>query len=110
MKSVSKEFLKNFFSFSKYRLLKGKNSAGQSLGFHRFLENIVWRFLSVTSLMIFTLESETDLHTEHKDFVSSEPGSQKVYLEDFYGIFRSLPCGTSRNKKHVDLPDFKSLF
>ena len=41
---------------------------------------------------------EADLYTEHKDFVSSELGSQKVYFEDFYGIFRSLPCGTSRNK------------
>ena len=31
---------------------------------------------------------------EHKNFVSSEPDSQKVNFEDFYGIFHSLPCGT----------------
>ena len=36
MKTVSKEFLKNSFSFSRYRLLKSRNSAGQILGFHRF--------------------------------------------------------------------------
>ena len=43
-------------------------------------------------------EYEADLHTEHKDFGSSEPGSQKVYFEDFYGTFRSLSYKTSRNK------------
>ena len=36
LKTVSKEFLKNSFSFSRYQLLKSKNSAGQILGFHRF--------------------------------------------------------------------------
>ena len=43
-------------------------------------------------------EYEADLHLEHTDFVFSEPSSQKVYFEDFKRIFRSLPCGTSRNK------------
>ena len=36
LKTVSKEVLKNSFSFSRYRLLKLKNSAGQILGFHCF--------------------------------------------------------------------------
>ena len=39
-------------------------------------------------------EHEADLHTEHKDPVSLEPDSKRVNFEDFYGIFRSLPCGT----------------
>ena len=30
---------------------------------------------------------ETDFHREHTDFLSSEPGSQNVYVEDFYIIF-----------------------
>ena len=52
---VLKEFLKNSFLFSRYRLLKSKSSVGQILGFHRFPKNIVGRFLSVTSLVIFAL-------------------------------------------------------
>ena len=31
---------------------------------------------------------EADLHTENKDFLSFEPGSKNIYLEDFYRIFR----------------------
>ena len=35
-------------------------------------------------------EYKGDLHTEHKDFVSSQPGSQKAYFEDFYVMFHSF--------------------
>ena len=31
---------------------------------------------------------EADLHTKDNDFLSSEPSSKNVYLEDFYRIFR----------------------
>ena len=96
---VSKEFLKNLFSFSRNRLLKSKNSAGQILGFHRFPKKYC-RAISVCDVTDDDLYSqyEADLHTEHKDFVSSELGSQKVNFADFYVMFRSLPCGTSTNK------------
>ena len=98
--------MKNSFSFSRYRLLKSKNSAGQILGFHRFPKKYR-RAISVFDVTDdLCSEYKADFHTEHKDFVSSELGSQKVSFEDFYGIFRSLPCGTSRNNKHVDLPFF----
>ena len=50
------------------------------LSFHRFPKNIVGRFLSVTSLMIFSLGHEADFRVEHTDFLPSEPGSQKVYF------------------------------
>ena len=36
LKTVLKEFLKNSFSFSRYRLLNSRNSVGQILCFHRF--------------------------------------------------------------------------
>ena len=95
---VSKEFLKNSFLFSRYRLLKSKNSAGQILGSHRFPKKYC-RTISVCDVTDdLCSQYEADLHTKHKDFVSSELGSQKVNFEDFYGIFRSLPCGTSRNR------------
>ena len=70
LRTVSKEFLKNSFSFSRYRLLKSKNTVGQILGFHRFPKNIVGRFLSVMPLMIFTLGTNLIIHAEDKDFLS----------------------------------------
>ena len=72
---VSKKFLKNSFSFSRYRLLKWKNSAGQILGFYRFPKKYC-RAISVCDVTddLYS-ECEADLHTEHKDSVSSEPGS-----------------------------------
>ena len=75
MKTVSKKFLKNSFSFSRYRLLKLKNSAGQILGFHRFPKKYS-RAISVCDVTddLYS-ENEADLHMEHKDSVSSEPGS-----------------------------------
>ena len=93
---VPKKCLKNSFSFSRYRLLKSKNSAGQILGFHRFLKKYcrVISVCDVTDDLHSEYEADLHDHMKHKDSVSSEPSSQKVTsnLEDFYGTFRSLPC------------------
>ena len=72
---------------------------GQILGCHRFPKKKFCRAISVCDVTndLYS-QCKADLHREHKDFVSSELGSQKVNFEDFYGIFRRLPCGTSRNK------------
>ena len=83
------EFLKNLFSFLRYQLLKSKNSAGQIFGFHRFPKNAVGRFLSVKSLMIFSLGTKLTF-IGSTDFHSSDSGSQKIYFEKFYRIF--LKC------------------
>ena len=48
LKTDLKEFLKNSFLFSRYRLF---DSFGQILGYNHFLKNIVRQFLSVTSLV-----------------------------------------------------------
>ena len=90
--------MNNSLSFSRYRLLNSKNSAGQILGFHRFSEKYC-RTISVCDVTdnLYS-EDEADLHREHKDFVSSEPGSQEVYFERFLRNIRSLPC------EDVDLP------
>ena len=79
--------MKNSFSFSRYQLLKSKNSAGQIFGFHRFPKKYC-RAISVRD--VTGSQYEADLHMEHKDFVSSELGSQKVNFEDFYGIFQGI--------------------
>ena len=94
---VSKEFLKNSFLFSRCWLLKSKNSARQILGFHRFPKKYC-RAISVCDATddLFS-QCKADLHM-YQGFCFSEPGSRKVNFEDFYGIFCSLPCGTSRNK------------
>ena len=88
--------MKNSFSFSRYRLLKSKNSAGQILGFHRFPK----KYCPAISVCDVTddlcSQCEADVSYRTKEFVSTEPGSQIVNFEDFRGIFRSLPCGTSR--------------
>ena len=87
--------MKNSFSFSRYRLLKSKNSGENKFSvFIVFRKNIVGQFLSVTSLMIFALSTKLTFIWNTRILVSSEPGSQKVNFEDFYGIFLSLPCGT----------------
>ena len=91
MKTVLKKFLKNSFSFSIYRLLKSKNSAGQILGFHRFPKKYS-RAISVCDVTDdLCSECKADLHTEHKDSVSSEPGSQKVILKIFTEYFVVCP-------------------
>ena len=89
LKTVWKEFLKNSFSFSRYRLLKSKNSVGHSR-FRSFSEKCC-RAISVCDV-IDDLYSQykAEFHREDTDFLSSEPGSQKVYFEDFYRIF--LKC------------------
>ena len=71
---------------------------GQILSFHRFPKKYC-RAISVCDVTddLYS-ECEADLHTKRKDSVSSEPGSQRVNFEDFYGIFRSLPCGTQEIK------------
>ena len=38
-------------------------------------------------MMSFMIGYEAELHTEDKDFPSSEPGSKNIYLEDFHKIF-----------------------
>ena len=50
--TVSKVFLKNLFSFSRYRPSKSGTSAGSILGFTRFLKIIIGKPSSVTSQMI----------------------------------------------------------
>ena len=50
--TVSKLFLKNFFSFSRYRPSKSGTSAGSILGFTRFPKIIIGLPSSVTSQVI----------------------------------------------------------
>ena len=74
-----------------HRLSKSKNSVGQILGFHCFSKNIVGRAISVCDVTDDLWSgNEADFHREHMDFLSSEPGSQKVYFGDFFRIF--LKC------------------
>ena len=62
------------------------------------------------SLMIFTLEYEVDLHTEHEDFVSSEQGSQKVYFEDFTEYFVVCPVELQGINNMLICPILSSYF
>ena len=71
-------------------MLKSKNSAGQILGFIVFRKNIVGRFLSVTSLMIFALSAKLTF-IRNTRIVSSEPGSQRVILKIFSEYFVVCP-------------------
>ena len=70
---------------------------GQILGFHRF-PNKNCRAISVCDVTddLYS-QYEADLHREHKDFVSSELGSQKVDVEIFTEYF-AVCRGTSRYK------------
>ena len=72
-------------------MLKSKNSAGQILGFYRFPKKYS-RAISVCDVTddLYS-ECKADLHTEHKDSVSSEPGSQKVILKIFTEYFVVCP-------------------
>ena len=58
---------------------------GTNSRFLSFSETIVGRFLSVTSLMTFTLGMKLTFIENTGIFF----GSQKVYFEDFYRIFRN---------------------
>ena len=92
MRTVSKEFLKNSFSFSRYRLLKSKNTAGQILGFHRFPKNIVGRFLSVMSLTIFTLGTNLTFMLKTRIFFLRS-GLQESFVGSFLqNISRGVVC------------------
>ena len=90
LKTVSKEFLKNLFSFSRYRLLKSKNSVGQILGFHRFSKNIVGRFLSLTSLMIFSLGTKLSFIGNTLIFFPQSQAPRKSILKIFTEYFSSV--------------------
>ena len=88
---VSKEFLKNSFSFSRYHLSKSKNSVGQIIGFYRFPKNIVGRFLSVTSLMISTLSTKLTFIQNTRILFPQSQASRKFILTIFMEYFVVYP-------------------
>ena len=93
LKTVSKEFLKNSFSFSRYRLLKSKNSAGQILGFHRFPKKYC-RAISVFDVTDdLCSQCEADVHTELRSLFPRSWAPRKSILQIFKEYFCSLPCG-----------------
>ena len=71
--------------------IKVEELCGTNSWFSLFSEKDYWAISVCDVTDDLYSEYEADLHMEHNDFVSSEPGY-------FYGIFCSLPCGTSRNK------------
>ena len=82
-----KEFLKNSFLFSRYCLLKSKNSAGQILGFDGFPKDTVRRFLSVTSLIIFTLGTKLTFIGNTLIFFPQSQAPRKFILKIFTDYF-----------------------
>ena len=81
--------MKNSFSFSRYRLLKSKNSAGQILGFHRFPKKYC-RAISVCDVTDdLCSEWEADVHTEPRRIrIVSHNASDKVILPRLFQIWR----------------------
>ena len=85
LKTVSNEFLKNSFSFSRYRLLKSKNSAGQILGFHRFPRKYC-RAISVCDVTDdLCSELEADVHTEPRSLFPRSRAPREFILKIFKG-------------------------
>ena len=91
MKTISKEFLKNSFSFSRYRLLKSKNSAGQVLSFHRFPKKY-FRAISVCDVTddLYS-EYEANLHTNTKILFPQSRAPRKLILKIFMEHFVACP-------------------
>ena len=64
---------------------------GQILGFHRFPKNIVGRFLSVTSLMIFTLSTKLTFIWNTRILLSQSRAPRTVILKIFTEYFVVYP-------------------
>ena len=58
------------------------------------------------------LSATTQYGDDIKDFLSSEPGSQKVYFEDFYRISRESQFALSNFKEQITggFALFRSIF
>ena len=83
--------MKNSFSFSRYRLLKSKNSAGQILGFHRFPKKYC-RAISVCDVTDdLCSEWEADVHTEPRSLFPSSRAPREFILKIFKEYFVVCP-------------------
>ena len=79
--------MKNSFSFSRYRLLKSKNSAGQILGFHRFPKKYC-RAISVCDVTDdLCSEWEADVHTEPRSSFPRRRAPREFILKIFKEYF-----------------------
>ena len=87
LKTVSKEVLKNSFSFSRYRVLKSKNSAGQILGFHRFPIKYCWAISVCDVTDDLWSWCEADLHTKPRSLFPRSRAPRKFILKIFKEYF-----------------------
>ena len=83
--------MKNSFSFSRYRLLKSKNSVGQILGFHRFPKKYCWAIFVCDVTDDLFSQCEADLHTEPRILFPQSRAPRKLILKIFTEYFVVCP-------------------
>ena len=98
--------MKNSFSFSRYRLLKSKNSAGQILGFHCFPRKYCRAISACDVTDDLCSELEADIHTEPRSLFYFVPFPDPTLLDEkaavrMYEVSGKCICKKSTRRQDV---------